>query len=86
MSTKHLALAADITGLTPTCKLLLFGLGHCAMPNGLALVTTMGLAHITGLSDRAIRTNMNKLRKARLVRTTPGTHDHHTLTFEDWQS
>jgi DNA-binding IscR family transcriptional regulator len=81
MSTKHLALAADITGLPPTCKLLLFGLGHCATPDGNALVTTSELTRITGLSDRAIRANMNKLRKLGYVRTAEGTHNNHQISF-----
>jgi hypothetical protein len=61
MSIKHLALAADITGLPSTCKLVLYALAMSADIWGAFNVTNTKLQELTGLSERAIRTAMRKL-------------------------
>lgn len=82
MSVRHLALVVDLTGLSPSCKLLLYALAIAATPDGHALVTNTELQRSTGLSERAIRDNMAKLRKTGTVRTLPGTYNHHVLRLD----
>jgi hypothetical protein len=82
MSVRHLALVADLVGISPSCKLLLYGLAIGATPDGHSLLTGSELRTLTGLSERAIRDNMAKLRKVGTIRTLPGTYNHHTLHLD----
>jgi DNA-binding transcriptional regulator PaaX len=68
MSVKHLALVADITTVSPTCKLVLYGLSIHADSDGNAALSYSEMRKATGLSDRAIRTTIRKLESYGLLR------------------
>lgn len=71
MSYKHLAVAADITGIPPTCKLLLYALSVRANGDGHCPATNAQLQELTGLSERAIRSNLRKLEKLEIIAREP---------------
>lgn len=61
MSVRHLAAIADLTGLSPACKLVLYGIAISACPLGRATLTYAQLHRLTGLSERALRNNVRHL-------------------------
>lgn len=75
MSVRHLAQVADVTGLSPTCKLVLYGISVNAGPDGHASLTNEQLRHATGLSERTVRAVLADLERKQLVRRhTTRTH------------
>lgn len=67
MSVRHVARVADITGLSPTCKLMMYGLAVNAGPDGHAVMNNEQLRHATGLSERTVRSVLADLEKRRLI-------------------
>lgn len=67
MSAKHLAAAADIQGLPPTCKLVMYALAMAADWHGYARVTNAQLQRLTGLSERAVRQNCRHLQSLGII-------------------
>lgn len=63
MSVRHLALVADVTGLPPTCKLVLYALAISANLDGEVIITNPQLRQRTGLSERTVRNVMHRLRE-----------------------
>jgi hypothetical protein len=67
MSVKHLALVADITGPSPTCKLVLYALAVASDEKGRSVAPYHRLEQLTGLSERAIRSSLRTLEQRGLV-------------------
>lgn len=72
MSVRHLTAVADVTGLPPTCKLLLYAMAVSADPRGYAVTATKTMIRLTGLSERSIRDNLAVLKKLGLVEKKSG--------------
>lgn len=72
MSVRHLAAVADLIGLPPTSKLLLYGMAANADARGYAVTSTKTLIRATGLSERTIRDTLAHLRKINLVEKKSG--------------
>ena len=72
MSAAALDRAFAIRAPTPTGKLVLLALAHAAGEDGCARATQLGLAAVTGLSERAVRDAQAALEAARLLRRAHG--------------
>lgn len=69
MSVHHLAAVADLVGIRPTCKLLLYALALDAGQSGAVVATYGRLIQLTGLSERALRDNIaSLLHQGRIIR------------------
>jgi hypothetical protein len=72
MSVRHLAAVAELSDISPTCKLLLYGLAVNADPTGWSTATGASMKRLTCLSERAIRENMKLLRDAGFIEKSSG--------------
>ena len=72
MSVRHIATVADVTGLPPTCKLLLYAMAVSSDARGYAITGTSTLIRLTGLSERSIRDNLAQLRNLGLIEKKSG--------------
>jgi DNA-binding transcriptional regulator PaaX len=72
MSVRHLAAVAELSDISSTCKLLLYGLAINADPTGWSTCSMRSLMRSTCLSERSIRDNLKHLRDAGFIEKQSG--------------